>query len=398
MFDTLYIGTSGLLSNAKGLKVVSNNLANVNTPGFKGSQLQFSELFEQGGGVANNNEQQHAAGGIGVTSLGAAVNFRAGNDQSTGNPLDLSISGNGMFVVRRDDGELLYTRAGDFQFDADNVLTNGSGQHVQGMDKDGKLIDITLNSLEHSAAKATTTVNFSGNLTSTVATPAVDTTINGVTIIDPSGGSHTLNLSFTDAGNGSYTVKVTDAAAASGAAALGTGTIKYAAGVPVAGSSSVTIQYSTTGVAAFPVTLDFSESSSSSLASDLRFSKQDGYAAGVRTDQAIDADGTISVTYSNGQKGKGTRLALAQFVTQNDLQQVGGGAFTKTANGEVHYGYAASGSYGSLVAGHREGSNVDLAEEFSNLIVMQRGYQAASHVISTTNDMIQELFDMKGHR
>lgn len=396
MFDTLYIGTSGLLGNAKGLKIVSNNLANVNTPGFKGSQLQFADLFEQGGGVTNGQGQQHGNAGMGVATLGAALNFRPGSDQSTGNPLDQSINGNGLFTVRRD-GELLYTRAGDFRFDGDEVLTNGAGDHVQGLDGSGRLVDITLDAYASSAAKATANITFNGILTTTVAVPPVDAAINGVTVIDPAGGSHTINLSFKDIGGGSYTVTATDGV--TGGATLGTGTLKFAGGLPVAGNNGFTIQYASTGVPAFAVKLDFSSNvTAQSTPTTLAMGKQDGYVAGVRTDQAIAADGTVTVSYSNGQKVKGPRLAIAQFVTEKDLVQVGGSAFAKTAEGTVHYGYASTDTYGTLVAGHREGSNVDLAEEFSNLIVMQRGYQAASHVISTANDMIQELFDMKGHR
>ena len=100
--------------------------------------------------------------------------------------------------------------------------------------------------------------------------------------------------------------------------------------------------------------------------------------------------------YSNNQTGKGVRLALAQFVTEGDLQEVSGGVFEKHSGAPVRYGYAGAESFGTLSLGHREGSNVDLAEEFGNLILMQRGYQASSHVISTANDMIQQLFDMKG--
>lgn len=389
MFDTLFIGTSGLLSNAKGLKIVSNNLANVNTPGFKGSQLQFADLFEQGGGVVAHDGHKEPTG-QGVTSLGARLDFRPGSDQSTGNALDQSINGNGMFTLRRD-GELRYSRAGDFQFDGKEVLTNGAGDHVQGLDSSGKLIDITLTGLERNPAKATATVKLVGNVTTTVAVPAVDTTVNGVTVIDASGASHTLTLTIKDTGGGSYVVSAADSAAPS--VMLGVGTIKFAGGSPVAGSDSFNLQYQQQ-----TVKLDFSGAGAQGTPSGMSMGSQDGYVAGVRTDQTIDSDGTIKVRYSNGQTAKGPRLAMAQFVTESDLEQAGGGAFTKTSDGVVQYGYAGSDAFGKLVAGHREGSNVDLAEEFSNLIVMQRGYQAASHVISTANDMIQELFDMKGHR
>ncbi|NRR31457.1 flagellar hook-basal body complex protein [Oxalobacteraceae bacterium] len=395
MFDTLYIGTSGLLGHAKGLKVVGNNLANVNTPGFKGSQVQFFDLFEQQGGQSSSSNQ--GAPGTGVSSFGSKLNFKAGTDQSTGNPLDLSITGNSMFTVKRDD-KLLYTRAGDFQFDAKNVLTNSAGDHVQALDSSGQLVDVTLDALEHSVPKATSVVTLEGNLTSTIVSPvAVDAALSGVTVIDPAGGSHTVNLSFKDLTGGSYTVTVIDGV--TGGAVLGTGTIKFAGSFPVAGSDVIKFNYVSTGVPAFEVKLDFSKKVTSLLTSStLSLASQDGYVAGVRTDQSIDADGTINVRYSNGQKAKGARLAMAEFSTEKDLLQVGGGAFAKTTEGTVRYGYAGAESFGTLAAGHREGSNVDLAEEFSNLILMQRGYQASSHVISTANDMIQELFDMKGHR
>jgi flagellar hook protein FlgE len=132
--------------------------------------------------------------------------------------------------------------------------------------------------------------------------------------------------------------------------------------------------------------------------STLAASSQDGYEAGTKVDQTIGSDGVVTIHYSNGQTGEGGRLALADFRTERDLEEIGGSMFVMNKDGQVQYGAAGSGSYGSLLAGHREGSNVDMAEEFSNLILMQRGYQASSHVISTANDMIQELFDMKGHR
>lgn len=392
MFDTLFIGTSGLLSNAKGLRVVGNNLANVNTPGFKGSQLQFGELFEQGGGVQSGTQQE--THGTGVTSLSTQVLFRAGTDQSTGNALDLSIDGNGMFTVKQDD-QLMFTRVGDFRFDSNNVLTNSAGDKVQMLDSQGKLADVTLAGLEHNPAKATSVINVTGNLTSTVAVPAVNAALNGLTVIDAAGGSHSVNLSFKDLGSGSYTVTVTDGA--TGGATLGTGTLKFAGGFPVPGSSTISFNYSTTDVPAFAVQLDFSNTQTGIAATALSMKSQDGYLVGVRTDQSIGADGTVKVSYSNGQTATGPRLALAEFQTESDLLQVGGG-FEMKQGAVVHYGHAGDEAFGSLLAGHREGSNVDLAEEFGNLILMQRGYQASSHVISTANDMIQELFDMKGHR
>jgi flagellar hook protein FlgE len=395
MFDTIHIGTSGLMTHAQGLKIVGNNLANVNTPGFKSAQLQFGALFEQGGG-GQYAPRQDTATGVGVEAIATKLSFRIGVDQSTGNPLDLAVDGNGMFVVKRGD-ELLYTRSGDFRFDAGNVLVNSAGDKAQGLDSGGKLVDVTLEGLGQSKPHATTSVKMSGNLTSTVAVPPVDATVNAVTIYDANGGTHSVNLSFKDNGSGQYTVTVTDTAAAAGATPLGTGTLNFAGGFPVSGKDAVTFKYAATGVPAFDVKLDFSKDVTSLLTSTtLAVASQDGYAPGVLADQAIASDGTVTVRYSNNQTGKGMRLALAQFATEDDLQEVSGSLFEKRSGAPVRYGYAGAESFGTLTPGHREGSNVDLAEEFGNLILMQRGYQASSHVISTANDMIQQLFDMKG--
>jgi flagellar hook protein FlgE len=395
MFDTIQIGTSGLLTHAAGLKVVGNNLANVNTPGFKSSQLQFAALFEQSGGGQYAPRRQNASG-AGVEATMSKLNFRTGVDQATGNPLDLSIDGNGLFVVKRGD-RLLYTRTGDFRFDENNVLTNSAGDKVQALDSNGKLTDVTLDGLAASKPHATQVVTVRGNLTSTVATPPVDGTLNAVSFYDTNGNIHSVNLTFKDGGAGVYAVTVTDAAAGADPTPLATGSLTFTGGFPTGGGDSVTFSYAADGAQPFSVKLDFSNNVTSlATATTLGVASQDGYAPGVLTDQSIGTDGTITVSYSNLQKGKGERLALAVFNTEDDLDEIAGGLFDAPGDAPVRYGYAQAESFGSLVPGHREGSNVDLAEEFGNLILMQRGYQASSHVISTANDMIQQLFDMKG--
>lgn len=391
MFDTLFIATSGLMSHAKGLRTVGNNLANVNTPGFKAAQQQFGALFDQGASQGGH--------GVGVQAAGTQLMFKAGTEQGTGNALDLSINGNGMFAVKRD-GKVLYTRDGGFQFNAEDILVNAAGDRVQALDGSGALTDIKLGDLYRSAAKATSSVKFVGNLTTVIATPPVDATVNGVTVYDAKGISHTVNLSFKDGGtvNGSNTYTVTIKDGVANGATLGAGTIVFDAGAPQAGKDKISFDYKSAGVADFKVELDFSKAGASNTATSLQASSQDGYGPGVRTDQSFGSDGVLTVTYSNGQKVKGPRLVLADFAQGQDLEQMAGSMFALRAGGNVRYGFAATESFGTLAAGRREGSNVDMAEEFGNLILMQRGYQASSHVISTANDMIQQLFDMKGNR
>jgi flagellar hook protein FlgE len=394
MLDTLMIGTSGLMANAKGLRVIGNNLANVNTPGYKGATQQFGSLFEQQGGQAapGSADNSNTGLGYGVATLGSKINFVAGTDQATGNPLDVALNGNGFYTVKRDN-DLLYTRAGDFQFNAAGLLVNSAGDHVQGLDADHKLTDISLASLGNSLPKATSVVAISGNLTSTVST--IDPVLNSVTVIDASGQNHVLGLSFHADGAGVYTVTVKDATNA----VLGTGQLKFVNGQPAADANTVSFALTPAGGVPMTVKLDFATNVTNLLAAtSLNVISQDGYQAGVRNGQTIGADGSITVRYSNGKTAVGGRIALASFTNNTDLDQVSGSNFTLKPNADVQYGFAQTSTFGSLVSGHREGSNVDLAEEFSNLIVMQRGYQAASHVISTANDMIQELFDMKGRR
>jgi flagellar hook protein FlgE len=275
------------------------------------------------------------------------------------------------------------------------VLVNSNGDHVQGLDGQGQLVDINVNAFSRGTPKATSVLHFAGNLSSTVSTPSVDTTVNGVQVYDANGVSHPVNLTFKNNGNGDYTVAIADPSGTE----ITTASLKFSAGFPSAASSLVTFDYQPDGGKKTSITLDFSQGVTSlAQTSTLAVSSQDGYEAGTKVDQTIGADGVVTIHYSNGQTGEGGRLVLADFGSEQDLQQAGGSMFAMNKGAQVQYGVAGADGFGRLMVGHREGSNVDMAEEFSNLILMQRGYQASSHVISTANDMIQELFDMKGHR
>jgi flagellar hook protein FlgE len=289
----------------------------------------------------------------------------------------------------------LYTRSGDFGFNDKGILVNAAGDHVQGMDASGQLADVTLATLGRNPAKATGTVKFAGELSSTVAIPPIDVSVAGVTVLDANGVSQPLTLSFHLDGAGAYTVTAKDGENVT----LATGVIRFAGGAPVAGEDALTFTFTPAGMPPFDVKLDFSALVNlPNSAVPIRVLSQDGYAAGVKTDQTIGTDGVLTAQYSNGQTATGPRLVLADFVTEASLIEAGGSAFRMAEGASVHYGYAGTDSFGKLAPGRREGSNVDLAEEFGNLILMQRGYQASSHVISTANDMIQQLFDMKGNR
>lgn len=408
MFDSILIGMSGMEGFSKGLKVISNNVANLNTPGFKSSSLLFTDAYYQQGASGDfsaGRDGQPAQFGSGLSTLPSVINFLPGETQQTGNPLDVSISGNGYLVTQdKDDHSIAYTRDGQTQFDNDGALVSTTtGKYILGYASGAAsgLGKITLDGLRTSAPKATATVSFTGNLTTGTSAAGTTATDPSVTfaVNDTLGGAHSLTAVFHNNGATDpdhWTVTISD-----GTTQVGTGTIGFIAGAPDPAADKLTFSYTPTGGAAFPVTLDFSTNVTAYVnnsASTLESSSQDGYGAGTITKVSFDADGKLSVTYSNGQTAKGAQLALADFQNTNVLEEKGGGEFTTTDPALTTYGRPNSGGLGSVVAGQVEESNVDLSGEFSNLIVMQRGYQASSNILSTANDMLQELFDMKGGR
>jgi flagellar hook protein FlgE len=389
MLDTIYIGMSGLMGYSRGLRVIANDTANLNTPGFKGSSLQFADTFYANGGASGSGQNQI---GYGLNTGSTTLNFQAGELRQTGNSLDLAVDGQGLFVLRTAGGQIVYTRDGEFQFNNDGILVSRTdGSTVLGIGADGKLQQIGLAGLRANSANATTTVSFNGNLSST----STDQTVGGVKVIDASGGEHDLSVSFTDASAtaaGSWTVKILD-----GTTEVGSGTIVFADGKPVAGSAKVSVSYQPAGQAAMPLVFDFSGDVTSFAAGDLStlaMSTQDGFAAGALTSAGFDADGALALAYSNGQTVKGIKIAMARFDSTAAVASTGDNEFTALDASAWHVG-APGGAFGAVKSGQVEVSNVDLSQEFSDLVIMQRGYQASSQVVSTASDMLQELFAMK---
>lgn len=397
MFDSLYIGTSGLQTFAAGLKVISNNVANLNTPGFKSSSSTFANLYYAGtgdssGALAGNSPQF----GSGVTLGHLGVNFRAGDLRQTGNPLDLYVSGNGFFISKvKSSGELVYSRAGQFDFSKDGVLVvRGTENQVMGLSSSGAQVPITLDGLRINAPKATTSVSFTGNLS----TGATSYSLSSVKVIDSAGGEHTLTVNFALSPTpGVWTVKVLE-----GATELASSDLKFSGDRPMPGFDSVTFTLAPGGSKPLTVKLDFSTNvtdfNKGPTGSDLAVANTDGYVPGSLTKVSFDEEGTLVLNYANGQTVKDKKLALALFDSTDGLQAQGGSSFSYAGREGMRVGAAKQGSFGSIGSNQIEGSNVDLASEFSDLIVAQRGYQASSRIVSTANELLQDLFDMKGHR
>ena len=389
MLRSLYSGISGLRSHQQMLDVTGNNIANVNTAGFKASTTQFQDTLSQmtqgaGGpqtGIGGTNPAQV---GLGVQVAGISTNFAQGSAQATGKATDLMISGDGFFVTRLGN-DTLYTRAGAFDFDADGRLVSADGKIVQGysaadgvVNDGGAIGDITLPLNGAAPATATTAANVAGNLPSETAVGA--TLTRDTKVYDAFGTEKTLTLSFTRTAGG-WNVVGTD-----GSGAGGNTTLAFQDGAQV-GAGSMVVD---------GITVDLSKITGFAQLNTVAVTDQNGREAGTLQGFTLSKDGTLVGQFSNGESLALGRIALATFTNPGGLEKAGASGYRATANsGGAALGIPGSPGVGSLSSGTLEMSNVDLSQEFTNLIVAQRGFQANARIITTSDEVLQELTNLK---
>lgn len=404
MFGSIYNGKTGLLAFSKGLDVLSNNIANLNTPGFKSAELAFRDLFLKYTTIGGNSEETSTQMGSGVDTPATTLRFREGEFRETGNALDAAVDGNGFFVLKKD-SSYVYTRAGQLEFDADGFLVERTSRlHVMGL-QGASLVDITLNGQRSSPPVATSEVVFIGNLSSGGTTHV----IRDIGVYDALGVSHQLTVNFarnTAAGapSGSWLLEVRDQGATDPTAVIASGEIRFQGnGSPATGFNTLSFSYAPAGGApASTIVLNFGDpgtfsgttSFSGGTTSDARVASQNGYAAGSLTKTEFDAAGHLRFSYSNGQTVTGERLALAWFEDLQKLTLGGGGIFESNGTERPTIAAPTEAAMGKIVPGKIELSNVDLTEQFTDMVIIQRGYQASSQVTSVANEMIQQLLEI----
>lgn len=400
MLRSLFSGISGLRAHQTMLDVTGNNIANVNTVGFKSSQVQFQDTLSQvinnagapQGGVGGTNPAQV---GLGVGVSGITTNFQQGAAQLTGRSTDMMISGDGFFVINKG-GEQLYSRAGAFSFDAMGQLVTPDGGLVQGwaadangnIDLNAPLTDLRLPISTLMGAQATTSTTFEGNLPADAAVGKVLT--RQVSVYDASGQSRSLTMQFTRTADG-WDIEGT----IPGTTSTASGSISFTADG----------QIDTLTMPAFPadagagmsgITVDLSALTGFSGLETAAAASQNGQSAGSLQSFAINSDGTLIGTFSNGLKQPIGRVAMANITNPSGLEKSGSSLYRVTVNsGEAQIGFPGTGGRGVLSGGSLEMSNVDLSQEFTNLIVAQRGFQANSRVITTSDELLQELVNLK---
>ena len=429
IFGALGTARSGLVATGAALSVIGNNIANVNTIGFKGSRTDFSDLLSaQGGGGS--------AGKIGLgTRIGRiSASFTQGNIESTARPTDLAIEGNGFFVVGTGDGNL-FTRAGNFRLDSDGNLVTNQGLPVQGFALNnlntpvGAPTNITVTGAS-SQPVATTAISLKSNLRadseiiaggfdatsfdSAYATSNFTTSIN---VFDSLGAKHTLNLFFTRTGSNEWNYSIgVDAGETGGNAGdlnplVTGGTLSFNEdGSLKSDPTPATFDVTFSGAAAQTISMNFGTPNPDPVAnpgkgtdgitqfagpSAVGFQSQNGYGAGQLLSLEFSESGVVTGVFDNGQTRPIFQLALANFTAPDALTPLGNGLYRESVDsGSPAIGTPESGGLGSIVAGAVELSNVAISQEFIDLISTQRSFQATARVITSSDTLLNDLINI----
>lgn len=403
MLTSLYTALAGMNAYSRGLDIISNNVANLNTPGFKVSDPLFREIVYRHLDAAGLRGQGETPGGAGVEVGSTSMAFRQGELRDTGNALDAAIDGNGFFVLDQD-GEQRYTRAGQFQFDENGILIErASGAKVLVSTSEQALGFFDIDAARSYPPRATGEVMIVGTLARGGTTTTYE--LPNINVFDSAGTAIQLRARLTRnaADPLKWTIEVLNAANT----VLGSGEIRFGEnGTPAQDASRVTVTVDATGVDDFDIVLDFGAAGSfagvtspaASTASQLQVLRQDGLQTGSLTRTEFDEKGQLKLTYSNGKTDVVATLVLAQFDAPEQLQALGNGVFAAADGTTRILGAGLSSGLGRIVGGRLEMSNVELTQQFTDLIIMQRGYQASSQISSVANELIQTLLAMDGRR
>jgi flagellar hook protein FlgE len=407
------IPLSGLNAESTALSAIANNLSNQNTIGYKDTSVLFSDLFYQQIGSTGSGDPIQEGAGAEVSSMPSM--FTQGTLESTGVPTDAAIQGSGFFIVQNADGSLNYTRAGDFEIDQNNYLVTQSGQQVLGFPAVNGVVNTgaALGPLQIGAGTlspptATTSLQMTTNLNADASVG--DTFSTPITVYDSLGTAQTLTFTFTNTGAGAWSYNITIPAAAVGQTGnpvtIGTGNLTFDSNgnllTPAANVTGITATNLADGASNLNLTWDLYDSNNNPLITQVASpsgtsaTEQNGSPSGSLVSFSIGSDGTISGTFSNGQTEALGELALANFGNPDGLQLDGSTDYTPTlASGAPVNGVPGTGGLGTISGGALEESNVDIATEFSNLIVAQRGFEADAKAITTFDQIMQDTIALK---
>lgn len=431
LYGALFTGVSSLSANSRALGITSNNIANVNTVGYKSSQAQFSTIL-----ASTTAAGTFSSGGVRAGTQ--QLIDRQGLLQISESATDLAVNGNGFFVVAETPSgasastDLLFTRSGSFTQDSEGYLRNSAGYYLMGWPVDDQgaipsnrndLTAINLNQLT-GTAEATTEISLRANLQSseTAETAYVAGDMNAGTITpqfertlevyDSQGGAQEVRMSFVKTAANTWAYEIIydgDPANIGGAASnpIATGTLTFNSdgtlATPAGGTAAVTIPWAaSSGLAPQTITVDFGEPGQAvgvtqyDSTSTLISSTVNGALFGGLSGVSIDEEGYLTALFDNGVQRQVFKLPLATFQNANGLSAATGNAYLRTdESGNYSLLEAKTGGAGSLASQALESSTVDLAKEFTDLITTQRAYSAATRIVTTSDQMLEELIRIK---
>ncbi len=416
MMRALFASVASMRNHQTWLDVIGNNIANVNTVGYKSSRVTFEDAFFQllmGGSrptdVRPGVNPAQVGIGMGIASIDQL--FGQGTLETTGQPFDLAIQGDALFVLR--DGERsVYTRAGNFQLDAQGrLISPSSGGFLQGIlaTSDGGLSptaavqDLKLPVGIKAPARPTDTVTLAGNLDAAAANGATHTI--STTVFDSLGTAHDLHLMFTKSGASSWSWTaqsdtLTIDQSQSGTVTFGAdGSLQdftYPGGAstltmtPTGGGSAVNVTFDVGGAGSLAGLVGFSGSS------DAVATLQNGYASGDLASVTVDSRGVVTGFFNNGVSRDLAQIVLASFTNPAGLLREGNNVYSESpSSGGPIQGYAGTSNTSIITPGALEASNVDLSQEFTNMIIAQRGFQAGARMVTTADQILQETVNLR---
>jgi len=429
VLSSMNSGVSGLKAESDALGVVGDNIANVNTSGFKAQRAVFEDVL--GHSILAGTSTGLPGSGVKIGDIQQM--FTQGTLSNTGVSTDVALNGDGFFVVKGTvDGvsSNFYTRAGEFVIDKDGKLSNTSGLKVQGYKANGdgtfaaSLSDVTAPT-SALPARATASISVTANIDSSATVPALAwdpqdpaNTANFSTtmsIYDSLGNAHTADVYFRKTADNAWDYHVLVPGAdlnppVVGNSEVGSGALTFTTNGALNTSTVTTAVSATFGggaTAAQAITLDFGTSIAAGGTgldgttqfagpSNVSAQKQDGYASGDFSGVSVDGQGVVTGLYTNGEKIAMSQLAIAKFRSNDGLGRAGQNLWISTReSGTAAMGTAGSGGRGATTGGALEGSNVDLAGEFVSMIQHQRSFSANSKTITTADEMLQELINLK---
>jgi len=413
MFTSFSTALSALSAHSTAIDVVGNNLANLNTPGFKTSVVSFHDLVTQSLGAGLGETQV----GFGVGRPTTIRQFSQGAIQCSSGALDAAIQGDGFFIVQDNSGALLYTRGGNFQVDKAGNLLTSTGERIQGWTEinpatgavitSGAISDITVPIGTLKAPNPSTSFSFDMNLNAAAATGENFST--AIEVYDSLGSSHVLTVAFTKTGTANewdYSITVPDADLTSAFTPV-TGTLtfdstgKFTSPASTDAMPEVNITGLANGASDMSLTWNLYDSATPRVTqyaqpSSVSANAQNGSPAAQLIRVGLADGGKILAQYSTGEQAVVGQVAMASIRNPESLIAVGNNNYQLSARSALPaIGLPGTGGRGSILGGAVEYSTVDIAKEFTNLIVLQRGYQANTSVVTAVDELSQETINLK---